>query len=260
MTPDREFVRSYYAATHYSAEGIAKRKHRKLDLEDPWYQLLLFFIRKWNLPLPGRRWLEVGCGLGGFCSWVKSQSATVVGIDWVLPPVRVAKEAIHSDAPSGKALFAVADGAFLPFKNESFDAVVCSETLEHCFAITALVNEMYRVCVRDGVALVTVPNCIIRFPLDTYLRLTGRSQPEQFISYFGIRKVLMRSGFRIVDEWGADFLWDTYMPELLPEGCLDFRWLITIKDFLGQHHLGLWKIISGTVGFLLVKNQAFKEV
>ena len=50
-----------------------------------------------------------------------------------------------------------ADAAMLPFKDESFDVVVCAETLEHVLDPVRVMREVYRVLRRQGILLMTVP-------------------------------------------------------------------------------------------------------
>ncbi len=49
------------------------------------------------------------------------------------------------------------DASALPFKNESFDAVICAEMLEHVPDPVSVIREAYRVLRGHGVLLMTVP-------------------------------------------------------------------------------------------------------
>jgi SAM-dependent methyltransferase len=49
------------------------------------------------------------------------------------------------------------DAAKLPFRNESFDAVICAEMLEHVPDPVTVMREAYRVLKGRGVLLITVP-------------------------------------------------------------------------------------------------------
>jgi len=50
-----------------------------------------------------------------------------------------------------------ADGSSLPFAGETFDAVICSEVLEHVYDPKAVVGEVCRVLKKDGLLLACVP-------------------------------------------------------------------------------------------------------
>ena len=56
-----------------------------------------------------------------------------------------------------KGVDVVADAADLPFENESFDVVVCSEVLEHVATPRSVLEESYRVLRPGGRLLVCVP-------------------------------------------------------------------------------------------------------
>ena len=49
------------------------------------------------------------------------------------------------------------DAHHLPFKNQSFDAVICAEVLEHVREPVVVMKEVYRVLNGEGVFLATVP-------------------------------------------------------------------------------------------------------
>lgn len=49
------------------------------------------------------------------------------------------------------------DGKVIPFEDNSFDSLLCTEVLEHVFNIEELLKEFNRVLKKDGVALITTP-------------------------------------------------------------------------------------------------------
>src|SRR5882724_916674 len=51
------------------------------------------------------------------------------------------------------------DGKTIPFGDNSFDAVFCSEVLEHVFTIDDILTELHRVLKKDGTMLLTIPFC-----------------------------------------------------------------------------------------------------
>ncbi len=84
-------------------------------------------IEKLMKEFKGKTFIEIGCGSGyyvqkaietkgfSFCS----------GIDLELKKLLIAREKTKMDS------FILANAEFLPIKNESFDFVLCTETLEH---------------------------------------------------------------------------------------------------------------------------------
>jgi len=54
--------------------------------------------------------------------------------------------------------FIVADGAYLPFKDESFDVVICTQVYEHARNPTRMAEEIWRVLRQGGVCFFSGPN------------------------------------------------------------------------------------------------------
>jgi SAM-dependent methyltransferase len=83
------------------------------------------------------------------------------------------------------------DGGAFPLADTSFDAVLCSQVLEHVFTPEAFVREIHRVLRPGGRLLLAVP-----FMWDEH------EQPHDFARYssFGLRALLERSGFEIIDQ------------------------------------------------------------
>lgn len=79
-----------------------------------------------------------------------------------------------------------ADGAALPFRSASFEAVICAELIEHIISPEKVLDEAYRVLVKDGRLLMTVP-FMFRIHAD----------PHDFVRYTdtGLRRLLEKAGF-----------------------------------------------------------------
>lgn len=97
---------------------------------------------------------------------------------------------INCDIDPGRGLIDIICAAsFLPFPNESFSSVLCTEVLEHVPDPNKAVNSIHRVLKRGGRALVTVP-CwwpAHELPFDYY------RYPEH-----GLRLLFESNGFRIL--------------------------------------------------------------
>lgn len=83
------------------------------------------------------------------------------------------------------------DGKTFPFENASFDAVICSQVLEHVFLPDAFLTEINRVLKKSGKMLLTVP-----FVWDEH------EQPYDYARYtsFGVRALLERNGFSVIKQ------------------------------------------------------------
>lgn len=102
---------------------------------------------------PGHRVLDVGCGPGTDTIPMSEQvgdSGTVIGVDY---DKRMITEA---DSRAKKAKFPerlrheVADGSFLPFDSDTFDACRSERLLQHVIDGEAVVKEIVRVTKPSG--------------------------------------------------------------------------------------------------------------
>lgn len=97
------------------------------------------------------------------------------------------------DTPRTRASFRADvyyDGRSFPFADASFDAVLCSQVFEHVFTPAEFLAEIGRVLRPGGRLVLTVP-----FVWDEH------EQPHDFARYssFGLRAVLERSGFEVLE-------------------------------------------------------------
>jgi SAM-dependent methyltransferase len=105
---------------------------------------------------PGRklRVLDLGAGNGG----VSLALANVAEIDVVALDVVVNEDLAELRATSGVPIAQlVASGDRLPFADESFDAVLCLETIEHLPDVRSSAREMMRITKAGGQVMITTP-------------------------------------------------------------------------------------------------------
>jgi SAM-dependent methyltransferase len=125
---------------------------------------------------PGARVLDVGCGLRPYEPLFAHASYT--GMD-----VRSSGREME-----GKLADVFFDGVAIPFRDESFHAVLCTEVLEHAVSPDSLLAEIHRVLVRGGRLCLTVPF------------IWGIHEgPYDFRRYstFGIRAALEEAGLEV---------------------------------------------------------------
>lgn len=104
--------------------------------------------------VPGRKFLDVGCGSGDLTRFASKVRARVsIGIDIATSIVRYAR-----NESNRRAEFTVADAQNLPFKNNQFDTILCTEVLEHIPNPMNTLKELYRVLNANGTVIITTPN------------------------------------------------------------------------------------------------------
>ncbi|MCG8592226.1 MAG: class I SAM-dependent methyltransferase [Proteobacteria bacterium] len=118
----------------------------------------------------GHRLLDVGCGEGRHCFGALERGAQVVGLDLDLTSLRAAARPLANRARELSSFGAMIHGdAFrLPFENEQFDRVICSEVMEHIHDYRGAARELARVTRPGGIVAVTIPTATSEH---LYLRL-----------------------------------------------------------------------------------------
>lgn len=137
-----------------------------------WHGLAEFF------PALKGRMLDVGCGRKPYQSLVPASAYIGVDIESEVTRRLGAADVFY-------------DGRTLPFGDASFDAVLCSQVLEHVFTPDEFLREIRRVLRPGGVLLLATP-----FAWDEH------EQPHDFGRYssFGLKALLERHGFEVVSQ------------------------------------------------------------
>jgi ubiquinone/menaquinone biosynthesis C-methylase UbiE len=122
---------------------LANLFRRVLDLQ----LLTIYKDAKKELPTFKGRVLDVGCGDSPYKQFLNSAQTQYTGIDIV--------DADTFDYQNSSII--PFDGKTIPFDNEQFDAIVCTEVLEHVEHYQLLINEMHRVKKQGARGFITIP-------------------------------------------------------------------------------------------------------
>lgn len=126
--------------------------------------------------------LDVGCGDSPYRFLLNEDYVKYYGID-----IEGAK---HFDYNNNGVTFF--NGEEIPFDDNKFDAIICTEVLEHVENYQKLINEMYRVLRPNGTAIITIPwSARYHYIPYDFFRYTPSSLKKMF-SEFGKVEIVPR--------------------------------------------------------------------
>lgn len=108
------------------------------------------FVQK-NYTFSGRV-LDVACGTGYGTMMLKNAGFDIIGVDIDAEQIK------ENQRVWGEERFNVADVMNLPYEDDSFDAVVSFETIEHVYDGEAFFKEVKRVLKPGGIIICSTPN------------------------------------------------------------------------------------------------------
>lgn len=98
--------------------------------------------------------LDVGCGNGNMSIALGGKGCQVLGVDISPDSIKYAQQRNTLSNVS----FKVEDASTLVANNQKYEAIVCSEILEHLQEPQHLLHELYQILDDNGALVVTVPN------------------------------------------------------------------------------------------------------
>ena len=153
---------------------------------------------------PGVVALELGCGKGLYTRELEKSGATIAPID-------ISWDLLHAAKTSGsKSGYHVGDAHRMPFRDETFDAVVGVSVLHH-LEVDPVLGECRRVLKPGGRFVFSEPNMLnpqifVQKNIPFVKRLLGDSPDETAFLKSGIEKKLIATGYRVVGITSFDFL------------------------------------------------------
>lgn len=174
--------------------GIRRLKHSDLSAKDPYYIATYFIrddIRSLGVKYAKGRLLDVGCGNKPYAVYFRDAVDEYVGCDIV----QSSENIVDYICPANQ----------LCFDEGSFDTIFSTQVLEHVADSKGVIREAYRVLVKGGHAIFTVP-----FSWELH------EEPYDFFRFtkYGLKALFEEQGFQIISiksnggKWAAIFqLW-----------------------------------------------------
>jgi SAM-dependent methyltransferase len=161
MTNDINLYDAHYSQLAADLQSQVRRETYGEDLgQASW--LTLDELRGW-LPWlrldAAQKALEVACGSGGVtCQLARETGATCVGVDINAHGIEAASRRAERDGLTPRVAFQIVDASRrLPFPDESFDVVLCNDSINHLADRAAVLQDWHRVLRPGGRLLVTDP-------------------------------------------------------------------------------------------------------
>jgi len=148
--------------------------------------------------------LDVGCGQSPYRFLLNPEKTNYFGIDIV--------DAEKFDYANKK--ITPFNGKDIPFPDEKFDSVICTEVLEHVFEFEALIGEMRRVLKTNGIGIITIPwSARYHYIPYDFFRYTRSSLEKMFAGFSSVQIEARGSDIPVI----ANKLIVLWMRNLLPK-------------------------------------------
>jgi 2-polyprenyl-3-methyl-5-hydroxy-6-metoxy-1,4-benzoquinol methylase len=167
-----------------------------------------------NLP-PGAQVLDSGCGNGVFTAFLCELGCDAIGIDISGTAIGYARQEYQ------EIRFEVASlEEGLPFKDEEFDAVWCTEVLEHLFDVEGALTEINRVLRSNGKLVLTTPyHGLLKNLAISIVAFDKHYDPcgahIRFFTRRSMRLCLRKTGFVVERSTGVGRFWPVWMSHFI---------------------------------------------
>ncbi len=197
------YEESEYKQTHIAQWDAVARKR------DNWRGWGNFYHRRLSeifrfLINPGQRVLEIGCGTGDLLASLKPEHG--IGVDFSAEMIRRGREK-HAELD-----FIQADAHDLSSMNETFDAIIFSDTVNDLWDVQCAFDQIRRLCTPSTRIIINFYSRIWQFPLTIaqQLNLAAPMLPQNWMTPVDVRGMLNLAGFDVIRSW-QEILWPLHL-------------------------------------------------
>ena len=197
----KEFYEGYWGNGFAPPQGDPTSAERMVRLEA--------VLRPYRRPAAdgSRHVLDAGCGDGAFLEFLRRRGFRVSGLEVAeAAAARARRRCSDADVRVGSLEDAV------PFADAVFDAVWCTEVLEHLFDVHRALGELNRVLKPDGLLMLTTPyHGMAKNVLIALLAFERHFNPDlshvRFFTRRSLDRCLRRGGFAPIGWYGVGRAW-----------------------------------------------------
>jgi ubiquinone/menaquinone biosynthesis C-methylase UbiE len=262
MPQEKSVITKEFLRTYYEKEGIrTSREEEMYANKDPyqtyWHQRLHTEIKQAFTKTPGTSFLEVGCAEGYYIKLYSEiyPQVKLCGLDLAESYLKKARNNVP------EAQFVQGDAEALPFKNNAYDVVLCSETLEHVPDPKRAFSELARVAKKQ--IIIAIPGHTVFYQILKHLKLIRASGNQDAFQELGgghlndlnlqiIKKWALAQDFKVLYEKVDCF----FPPGIAAKMHLPLKWLQRLDNISSKlplvHNLGLVQVL------ILSKNKTNK--
>lgn len=136
--------------------------------------------------------LDAGCGTGLFSAEAVKRGGKVTSLD-------LGEKLLKEVSKKCKSKLVVGSVTDIPFKDNSFDIVICTEVIEHTDDPIKAISELCRVVKPGGQLIITTPVKIWKFavPIANFLKVRKYHALENWISRRKLKEEVEKHNIRI---------------------------------------------------------------
>ena len=105
----------------------------------------------------GNAAIDIGCGPGAYVNELLNRGCRAIGTDLSVQMLNVCKKRFRKSGESSTD-FLCSDVLSLPFRNQSFDIVICVGVIQYVISVTDAINELFRITDKQGIVVVCFEN------------------------------------------------------------------------------------------------------